>query len=644
MNVDDLLGRLSLEEKVRVLTGRDFWSTHPLPSIGLRSMVLSDGPSGVRGPVWDERDPSLNLPSATALSSSWDVDIAHRYGVVSALEARRKNVDVVLGPTINLHRSPLGGRHFEAFSEDPVLTADLAAAYVAGVQELGVGATPKHYVANDFETDRFTANVVVDERTLREVYLLAFEKAVTESKAWLVMSAYNSINGATASENDLLGTPLNTDWGFDGVVVSDWTAVRSVESAKYPQDLAMPGPVGAWGDALLEAVRSGAVEEAAIDRKVRRILALAARVGALEGHETRPNPPQVDGPAFARTAATEGTVLLSNARQVLPWRSAELTKVAVVGHNARDARTQGGGSATVIPEQVVTPLDGLRRALPDAEITYSIGAVVQEGVGELPLDTMTNPRTGERGARVRFLDATGSELFAEDRFSSALVYLGGNAPIGESALVEFRTIWTPAESGAVRLGFASAGHGRIFADSNLLREDTAVPVGNDLGAALLSPPSISTPLDVVAGRPIDVRIELDLPKADGGLNNALSITVGIEPSDDDPQALIDEAVAAARDADVVLVVVGTNAKVESEGYDRTTLALPGRQDELVRAVAAANPRTVVAVNAGAPVLRRSGVRRRARRRAARPHRARWPPADDVAARAGRRTGHRRHAR
>ncbi|HET6742815.1 MAG TPA: glycoside hydrolase family 3 C-terminal domain-containing protein, partial [Kribbella sp.] len=300
--------------------------------------------------------------------------------------------------------------------------------------------------------------------------------------------------------------------------------------------------------------------------------------------------------------ATEGTVLLSNARQVLPWRSAELTKVAVVGHNARDARTQGGGSATVIPEQVVSPLDGLRRALADAEITYSIGAVVQEGVGELPLDTMTNPQTGERGARVRFLDATGSELFAEDRFSSALVYLGGNAPIGESSLVEFRTTWTPAESGAVRLGFASAGHGRIFADGNLLREDTAVPVGNDLGAALLSPPSISTPLDVVAGRPIDVRIELDLPKADGGLNNALSITVGIEPSDDDPQALIDEAVAAARDADVVLVVVGTNAKVESEGYDRTTLALPGRQDELVRAVAAANPRTVVAVNAGSPVL------------------------------------------
>ncbi|GAA1124907.1 glycoside hydrolase family 3 C-terminal domain-containing protein [Kribbella jejuensis] len=614
MNFDELLGRLSLEEKVRILTGQDFWSTHALPSIGLRSMVLSDGPSGVRGAVWDERDPSLNLPSATALSSSWDVDIAHRYGVVSALEARRKNVDVVLGPTINLHRSPLGGRHFEAFSEDPVLTADLAAAYVAGVQELGVGATPKHYVANDFETERFTANVEVDERTLREVYLLAFEKAVTESKAWLVMSAYNSINGATASENELLETPLNSEWGFDGVVVSDWTAVRSIESARHSQDLAMPGPIGAWGDALVEAVRSGEVKEDAIDRKVRRILALAARVGALEGTAKPAAIPQVDGKAFARTAAAEGTVLLTNkrteapagaaagsGRRELPWRAGELMKVAVIGHNARDARTQGGGSATVIPEKVVSPLEGIRAALPEAEITYSIGAVVQEGVVELPLGAMTNPQSGEHGARVRFLAADGTELFAEDRFSSALVYLGGNAPIGEAAAFEFRTTWTPDESGVVNLGFASVGHGRIFADGNPLREDTTVPVGNDPGAALLSPPSISAPLEVTAGRPVDVRIELDVPAAAGELN-ALSITVGVEPANDDPQALIDEAVAAARDADVALVVVGTNSKVESEGYDRTTLELPGRQDDLVRAVAAANPRTVVVVNAGSPVL------------------------------------------
>src|SRR3954453_24179462 len=189
MNFDDLLGRLTLEDKVRILTGQDFWSTYALPAIGLRSMVRSDGPSGVRGPVWDERDPSLNLPSATALSSSWDIELAHRYGVVSALEARRKNVDVVLGPTRNLHRSPRGGRHFEAFSEDPALTAELARTYVNGLQDNGVGATPKHYIANDSETDRFTVDVQVEPRALHELYLRAFETAITESRAWLVMSS-----------------------------------------------------------------------------------------------------------------------------------------------------------------------------------------------------------------------------------------------------------------------------------------------------------------------------------------------------------------------------------------------------------------------------------------------------------------------
>lgn len=238
------LGRLTLEEKVTLLTGRDFWTTWPVESIGLRRMLLSDGPSGVRGEVWDERDPSLNLPSATALSSSWDTDIAYRYGVVLAAEARRKGVDVVLGPTINLHRSPLGGRHFEAFSEDPVLTADLAAAYVRGMQDNGVGATLKHYVANDYETERFTASTEVSERALRELYLFAFEKAVVEARAWLVMSSYNAVNGVTATEHALLETPLKSEWGFDGVVVSDWMAVRSLASAAAAQDLVMPARPG----------------------------------------------------------------------------------------------------------------------------------------------------------------------------------------------------------------------------------------------------------------------------------------------------------------------------------------------------------------------------------------------------------------
>jgi beta-glucosidase len=599
--VADLLATLTLEEKVGLLTGRDFWTTRPIERIGLRRILVSDGPSGVRGEVWDERDPSLNLPSATALASAWDPDIALRYGAAAAVEARRKGVDVVLGPTINLHRSPLGGRHFECFSEDPVLTAELAAAYVQGVQDNGVGATPKHYVANDSETDRFTVDVRVDDRALRELYLLAFEKAVTEARAWLVMSAYNSINGATATENALLETPLNSEWGFDGVVISDWTAVRSLDSAAASQDLVMPGPAGPWGDALVEAVRSGTIDESVVDRKVARILTLAQRVGALEGFPTRDPVRVEDGVAFAREAAIQGTVLLSNNGE-LPWRASALRSVAVIGDNAANARTQGGGSATVLPAYTVSPLAGLRAALPGVEVGYSRGAVVQEGVAELPLAQMTNPVTGGPGLRVRFLDDDGAELSTEDRRSSILVWFGGDAPISRSAVVEVTTRFTPVESGPVRVGFAAVGAGRLLLDGKPVVDEVVEPAGPDLGAALLNPPTAAAEVNLTAGTPVDLRFEYDLRGRTGPLADLLWLRFGTEPAAVDHDALIAAAAEAARAADVALVVVGTNSMVESEGYDRTSLALPGRQDDLVRAVAAANPRTVVLINAGAPVL------------------------------------------
>jgi beta-glucosidase len=601
--LENLLAQLTLEEKVQLLTGQNFWNTWPIAKIGLRRIVFSDGPSGVRGEIWDERSPSLNLPSATAMSSAWDVDIARRYGAAVAIEARRKGVDVVLGPTINLHRSPLGGRHFEAFSEDPVLTSELAAAFVTGVQDNGVGATLKHYIANDFETDRFTVDVVVGDRTLRELYLLAFEKSVTEAGAWLVMSSYNSINGVTATEHDLLETPLSSEWGFDGVVISDWTAVRSIQSANASQDLAMPGPPGPWGDALVAAVQSGEVPVAAIDRKVRRILLLAARVGALEAFEPAVDEPAFveDGIAFTREAAAAGMVLLRNQGE-LPWAPEAPASLAIIGHQAAYARTQGGGSATVLPERVVSPLGALRSALPETAITYSVGAVVAEGIIPFPVETITVPTTGDPGLLVRFLAKDGSELFAENRLASSLVWFGGDAPIISSALVEVTTRYVPDETGTVNLAFASVGDVKVFVDDVKVIDATLVAVGNDLGAAFLSPPAASAEIAVTRGTAIDIRVEYNLEGRSGDLANALSFTLGLEPTHDDPESLIAAAVAIAKAADVALVVVGTNATVESEGFDRTSLALPGHQDALVAAVAAANPRTVVIVNAGSPVL------------------------------------------
>jgi beta-glucosidase len=591
-----LLEKLTLEQKAALVQGADFWTTIPLPEIGLRAMTLSDGPAGVRGPRWDEREPSLNLPSSSALAASWDVALAYRYGAAAASEARRKDVDVVLGPTINLHRSPLGGRHFECLSEDPELTGGLGAAYIRGMQDNGVAATPKHFVANDSETDRFTVDVRVDERPLRELYLAPFERAV-EAGAWALMSAYNSVDGVTMTENDLLEDPLNSEWGFDGVVVSDWTAVRSLDAVAAAQDLAMPGPAPAWAD-LVDAVRDGRVREADLDRKVLRLLLLAERVGAL-GEAPPVQPAELDGPSFAREAAIQGTVLLSN-DGILPLDATALRSIAVLGHNARDARTQGGGSATVLPEHIVSPLEGIRAVFPGAEVRYELGAVVQEGVAELPLAQITNPVTGEPGARVRFLDADGADLFAEDRRSTALVWFGGDAPVTSASRLVIETSYAPEETGEVLLGFAGASAGRIYVDGELVLDDRPVITGADLGAAFLNPPSVTAVVAVEAGRARAIRAEFTIEQA-GALSGALSVTLGIAPEQTDAEELLARAASAAAASEVAIVVVGTNSKVESEGYDRTNLDLPGRQDDLVRAVVAANPRTIVLVNAGAPV-------------------------------------------
>jgi len=370
MEISEMLAKLTLEEKVSLLSGQDFWSTTPLPSIGLRSMVVSDGPSGVRGPIWDERDPSLSLPSATAIASTWDTELLKEVGRVMAFEARRKGVDVVLGPTINLHRSPLGGRHFECFSEDPYLSGKLAAGFVQGIQAKGVGATLKHYVANDSETDRYTLNAVVSEKTLRELYLKAFEIAIEDSKPWLVMSAYNSVNGPTMTENPLLDEPLKGEWKFDGVVISDWTAVRTtVDAGNASNDLAMPGPYTPWGAALVAAVNKGKVSMAAIDAKVERLLLMAQRVG---GFAPAPKPENLSEEfiqGFARKASSAGAVLLKNS-DALPL--AKEVSIAVVGGHASAGREQGGGSATVVPVEVITPLAGISAAS-KAKISYAMG-------------------------------------------------------------------------------------------------------------------------------------------------------------------------------------------------------------------------------------------------------------------------------
>ncbi|GHB01904.1 glycoside hydrolase family 3 C-terminal domain-containing protein [Streptomyces chryseus] len=593
--LDRLLGKLSLGEKVRMLTGATTCRTHAEPAAGLAPMVLSDGPAGVRGEAWDERDTSALLPCASALGALWDEGLVERLGGLLAAEARRKGVDVVLAPTLNLHRSPLGGRHFECFSEDPELTGRTGAALIRGIQAHGIAATAKHYVANEAETERLTVDVRVGERALREVYLAPFAAAVAAGVR-LVMAGYNGVNGATMTENALLTEPLKGEWGFDGVVVSDWGAVRgTTASALSGLDLVMPGPGGAWGDALVTAVDAGLVPVETVDDKVRRLLRLAGRVGALGGPAAPPASPPGPGDVrrlLRRTVAASAVLLRNDG--VLPLDPGTAGTVAVIGAPATRPRTQGGGSAGVFPQGVTTPLDGIREALAGrARVVHAPGPAVERLPPPLGTDGCRDPRGGLPGVLVRTLDARGRELYAGQGLSGR--QLEPPTPPG-ARTVEISAVLTPDAGGAWTFGVGGFGRMSLTVDDRVLVDGVFPRATDDPAAVHVSPPCQYGGLRLEAGRAVRVVARRELAP---GTGRATLLAGG--PPAPDPAAAIREAADAARAADTAVVFVATARDGESEGQDRTGLGLPGAQDALVRAVTRANARTVVVVNAGGPV-------------------------------------------
>ncbi|MFE2283394.1 glycoside hydrolase family 3 C-terminal domain-containing protein [Streptomyces sp. NPDC059443] len=662
--VERLADKLDPEQQVRLLTGADTWRTHPEPDVGLREIVFSDGPAGVRGPGWDERCTSALLPSPTALGALWDEDRVRRLGELLGDEARRKGVHVLLAPTLNLHRSPLAGRHFECFSEDPLLAGRTGAALIRGIQSRGVAATAKHYVANDSETGRLTLDVRLDERVLRELYLAPFEAAV-RAGVWLVMSAYNKVNGTTMSESSLLAEPLKGEWGFDGVVVSDWGGVRSTAaSAVAAQDLAMPGPGGPWGEALLEALRSGRVPADAVEQKVRRLLRLAGRVGVLgdlpatpeiagfrEFSESAEAPERHIGPAEApgrvspvspvspviprsrlgpaepaepakitdpdpapytadirtrshsrtrireelRAAAAASFVLLEN-RGVLPLDPDALNSVAVIGMHADEPRVQGGGSSEVFPQRVVSPLDGLREALPPrVRVLYEPGPAPEGSGGPAPLGARyaRDPESGEPGVRLRVLDAAGAVLCSGHQPSGRV--LEPALPPGAHT-IELATVLHPDATGPWTLGLGGFGALRLTVDGTTVLTGEFPPETDDPAVIHVRPPQRTARIPLTAGRPVHVVARRALAPGTGRATVLTAV-----PPPPDPAGARAAAVAAARVADAAVVVVGTTEGGESEGFDRDSLRLPPPQDELVAEIARANPRTVVVVNSGGPV-------------------------------------------
>jgi beta-glucosidase len=587
-----LVEQLSLEEKVSLLSGREFWSLPALPSIGLESIVMSDGPSGVKG---EEKTPvrSPVTPCGTALAATWNTELVAEVASLLGEAARTNGVHVLLAPATNMLRSPLAGRNFEYYSEDPVLAAAMTCAYVRGVQREGVAATVKHFVCNDAETSRMHASVEIDERTLREIYLLPFELAVRNEEAWVVMCSYNKLRGTYMSAHPVLDEILRDEWGFTGVVVSDWGAVHdTVASALCGLDIEMPGPPAFRGDKLVAAVRSGAVPEQSIDEKVVRILQLARRTGALPDARRRTRPAR-SSMEVLRRAALESFVLLKNEGALLPI--AQGSKVAVLGRVAALAPLQGGGSANVGPIPAPSPLESIRSV---AEVRYEPG-YVSSTLPRLEL-AWVEALDGTEGFTVELRDAadpTAAPIEVETRRTDRFVFR--NVIAGRrlaELVVRLRATLTPPTDGEYVFGVNCAGEGTLR-----IGGEEVLVLGSEHGldwSHLFRPDSRELArVELKGGHP--VAFELDYRTTPGPRGEIGLVTLRAQPPE--PPDLLDRVIEAASAADIALVVAGLGEEHECEGYDRTTLDLPREQQELIAAVAAVNPRTVVVLSAGAPV-------------------------------------------
>ena len=377
-DVKALVGALTLEEKAALTSGEDLLSTVAVERLGIPKVHVTDGPNGARGNSLPgmASDPSICIPCGSALGATWNPVLVETLGALVGKEARDRGCRGLLAPTVNLHRSPLAGRNFECYSEDPLLSGRLAAGYVRGVQSEGVFATVKHFVGNDAEFERASISSVIDERSLRELYLVPFEIAVSEGGALAIMTAYNRLNGRwlTQRAEFLLGI-LRDEWGFEGLVMTDWFAVTDTKvSLGAGLDLEMPGPARGLGSTVLDAIKKGDVDEADLDAAVGRLLGAFDRIGVLDGPAPEPEPkaPTAGDVALLRRAASEATVLLSN-DGVLPLASSA-GRIALLGASALTPTIMGGGSAQVTPHHVTSVVDALAQALgPDRTLVYERG-------------------------------------------------------------------------------------------------------------------------------------------------------------------------------------------------------------------------------------------------------------------------------
>ncbi|WP_319531188.1 glycoside hydrolase family 3 C-terminal domain-containing protein [uncultured Cohaesibacter sp.] len=597
-NLDDLVDLMTLEEQVSLLSGQDFWSVAPVERLGIGTLRVTDGPNGARGAGGGgsilEGVPSACFPCGIALGATWDPDLVEEIGSALADETKSKNAHMLLAPTVNIHRSVTNGRNFECYSEDPELTAALATSYVTGLQAKGVGATIKHFAGNESEIERTTMNSVISERALREVYLRPFEDAVKIAGTWGVMTSYNRLNGPFSSESEwLLSGVLRGDWGYQGMVMSDWYGSHSTEpTVTAGLDLEMPGPTRDRGDKLVEAVRAGKVSEATIRERALNMLRILQKTGALHNHaeHVERSDDRPEHRALIRKVGAAGTVLLKNDRKLLPLHPS-IQKIAVIGPNAKTARIMGGGSATITPYYAISPYEAIAERFGEENVAYAKGCDNHRfeplWTGEIKAEFFDNQKLEGEPVHTEILQR------AEAFWGPPLA--GGKVDPRRFS-VRMTGSFTPSATDIHRFGVNAAGFVKLYVDGELVVDaHTNWENGRTFFEEGCDP--VIGGMELEAGRSYAIKIEFVSNETAKLVYAAFRVGIGSPMKDKD----IADAALVAHDCDVALIFVGRSGEWDTEGSDLETIKLPGRQDELVTAVATANPRTIVILQTGGPV-------------------------------------------
>jgi len=583
--LDSLLAKMSLEEKIEMIGGENTFYTHPLPKLGIPSLRMSDGPLGVH-----DYGPTTAYPAGIALAASWDVDLAKRVGAMMGQDARARGVNFILAPGMNIYRAPMNGRNFEYFGEDPFLASRMAVSVIEGIQGQGVIATAKHFVANNEEYGRLEVSSDVDERTLREIYLPAFEASVKEAKVGAVMDAYNPVNGIFMTQNNYLNNEiLKGEWGFDGILMSDWGATHDgIAAANTGLDLEMPSPAYMSKDVLLAAIKEGKVSVATIDDKVRRILRKAIEFGFFDHPQTVSSIPlfSQEGRQVALEEAREGMVLLKNAGNILPLDRTKTNTIAVIGPDAYPAVIGGGGSSLTKPFNAVSFLEGISNYLGTAAtVLYAVDAPVLEEVFQSS-EFVATPG-GSSGLKAEFFNNENLEgaptLVRTDPHID--FHWGDGSYAANQPVDHFSARWTgyfvPKKSGDYTFYTNSDDGVRLYLDDERVIDDWQRH----------SETVNSYVRRLEAAKPYNIRLEYF------EMVGTATIGFGITATE---LAVGRETKALAEKADAVILCVGFDPSTETEGADRA-FQLPPGQDELIQQITSVNKNTIVVLTAGGNV-------------------------------------------